>query len=266
MCRGCAEDPLLAARCRERRAELLRRIYLFEDLSAEHLDAVLGSMRESALPADHWLHLCHDAAESFYLVIKGEIALLRHSAEGDEFIVAIVGPGELFAEDLVVLDEARHTTSARTLGPCQVAAFDRRRFRRLLEREPQLLHKLLHTLHRRNTILLDELERVTMQSASERLMAFLEAQAASGLATPLRMPKRVLAAKLSIRPETLSRVLGRLKECRRIREVDGCILLTGVQGDSCADCEDCPARLWGCPGPRRAPLSVSPADAQLGQR
>lgn len=257
MCRGCAEDPLLAARCRERRAELLRRIYLFEDLSAEHLDAVLGSMRETALPADHWLHLCHDAAESFYLMIEGEIALLRHSAEGDEFIVAIVGPGELFAEDLVVLDEARHTTSARTLGPCQVATFDRRRFRHLLEREPQLLHKLLHTLHRRNTILLDELERVTTRNASERLVAFLEAQAASDAAAPLRIPKRVLASKLSIRPETLSRVLGRLKECRRIQEVDGCILLTEAHDDLCAGCADCPARLWGCPGPRRAPLPAT---------
>lgn len=266
MCRGCAEDPLLAARCQERRAELLRRIYLFEDLRAEHLDAVLGSMRETALPADHWLHLCHDAAESFYLVIEGEIALLRHSAEGDEFIVAIVGPGELFAEDLVVLDEARHTTSARTLGPCQVAAFDRRRFRRLLEREPQLLHKLLHTLHRRNTILLDELERVTTRSASERLVAFLEAQAAGGATASLRIPKRVLASKLSIRPETLSRVLGRLKQCRRIHEVDGCILLTDAQDGLCAGCEDCPARLWGCPGPRRAPLAVAATSIEMLRR
>lgn len=257
MCRGCAEDPLLASRCRERRAQLLRRIYLFEDLSPEHLDEVLGYMREIALPADHWLHLCHDPAESFYLVTEGEVALLRHSAEGDEFIVALVGPGELFAEDLVVLEEARHTTSARTLGTGQVAAFDRRRFRRLLEREPQLLHKLLHTLHRRNTILLDELERVTMRSASERLMAFLEAQTVSGAAAPLRIPKRVLASKLSIRPETLSRVLGRLKECRRIQEVDGCILLTDAHDRLCAGCEDCPARLWGCPGPRRTPLPVA---------
>lgn len=259
MCRGCAEDPLLASRCRERRAELLRRIYLFEDLQPAHLDEVLGQMREIALPAEHWLHLCHDPAESFYLVMEGEVALLRHSEEGDEFIVAIVGPGELFAEDLVALDEANHTTSARTLAPGQVAAFDRRRFRRLLAREPQLVDKLLHTLHRRNAILLDELERVTTRNASERLVSFLETQAASGAAAPLRIPKRVLASKLSIRPETLSRVLGRLKECRRIQEVDGCILLTEAHDGLCAGCADCPARLWGCPGPRRTPLPVAAA-------
>lgn len=252
MCRGCTEDPSLALQCRNLREETLRRVYLFEDLPLALLDQVLDSMRETSLGSDQWLCFCGDPASSFYLVQEGEVALLRQSEEGDEFIVAIIGPGELFAEDLVFLDEPRHLLSARTLGSCQVAEFDVRQFRRFLDGEPALLHKLLHTLHRRNAMLLDEIERVTVRSATERLMAFLESQAALGAAVPQRISKRVLASRLSIRPETLSRLLGRLKACRRLEEADGCLVIAGSAEGACDECELCPGRVWGCPGPRRA--------------
>jgi CRP-like cAMP-binding protein len=253
MCRGCSEDPHLALQCRARRAEALRRVYLFADLPAELLPRVVERAREASYAAEQWLCFCGDRAESFYLVLDGEVALLRHSEEGDEFIVAIVGPGELFAEDLIFLDEPRHLLSARALGPCQVLEFDRRELSGVLDRDPALLHKLLHTLHRRTAMLLDEIERVTVRSATERLMAFLESQAAVSAAVPLRIPKRVLASRLSIRPETLSRILGRLKECRRVEEADGCLVLTAPRSADCDEgCALCPARTWGCPGPRAA--------------
>ena len=251
MCRGCTEDPSLALQCRNLREETLRRVYLFEDLPLALLDQVLDRMRESTLGPDQWLCFCGDPAPSFYLVQEGEVALLRHSEDGDEFIVAIIGPGELFAEDLVFLEEPRHLLSARTLGPCQVAEFDGRQLRGFLDGEPALLHKLLHTQHRRNAMLLDEIERVTVRSATERLMAFLESQAALGASAPQRIPKRVLASRLSIRPETLSRLLGRLKACRRLEEADGCLVLAGSEEGACVECDACPGRVWGCPGPRR---------------
>jgi CRP/FNR family transcriptional regulator, dissimilatory nitrate respiration regulator len=252
MCRGCTEDPSLALQCRSLREETLRRVYLFEDLPLALLDQVLDRMRETTLGPDQWLYFCGDPARSFYLIQEGEMALLRHTEEGDEFIVAIVGPGELVAEDLVFLEEPRHLLSARTLGSCQVAEFDGRQFHRFLDDEPALLHKLLHTLHRRNAMLLDEIERVTVRSATERLMAFLESQAARGASAPQRIPKRVLASRLSIRPETLSRLLGRLKACRRLEEADGCLVLAGSEEGTCVECEVCPGRVWGCPGPRRS--------------
>ena len=249
MCRECTEDPLLAPECTSRREHALRRIYLFEDLPPQLLHDVVGGMREVALSADQWLCFCGDPAESFFLVLEGEVALLRHSEEGGEFIVAIIGPDELFAEDLVFLDHPRHLLSARSLGACVVVEFDRRRFRSCLEQDRTLLYKLLHTLHRRNALLLEEIERVTVRTATERLMAFLEAQAASRSSAPQRIPKRVLASRLSIRPETLSRI-SKLKACRRLEEADGCILLSAPREQACEACELCAARLWGCPGPR----------------
>lgn len=264
MCRECTEDPLLAPECRSRRESALRRVYLFEDLSTQLLRNVTEGMREVPLGADQWLCLCGDAADSFYLVLEGEVALLRHSEEGGEFIVAIIGAGELFAEDLVFLDHPRHLLSARALGACQVAEFDRRRFRSCLEQDPTLLYKLLHTLHRRTALLLDEIERVTVRTATERLMAFLEAQAASKSSAAQRIPKRVLASRLSIRPETLSRILAKLKACRRLEEADGCLFLSAPRETACDACELCAARVWGCPGPRELTRRSPPHPRGVG--
>ena len=257
MCRGCCEDAVLAVRCRELRRETLRRVYLFDDLGDEALGEVVERARETVVAGDDWICFGGDPADCFYLVVRGEVALLRHSADGDEVIVALVGAGELFGEDLVFLEEATHALSARALCPTELVRFDRRHFRRLLASEPSLPVKLLQTLHRRNTILLDEIERVTLQSAGDRLLAFLETQSAA-VGGPVRIPKRVLASRLSIRPETLSRLLGRFKACERLREVDGCLELT-ADTDPCATC---PSRFWGCPGPR----AESPAAGDAAAR
>lgn len=256
MCRECAEDEALAAECRRDRSALLRRLYLFEDLSPDNLGGIVAAMRERELPRDEWLCFHGQPAESFFLVLEGEVALLRDTAEGDELIVAILGRGELFGEDLCILEGAAHPLSARTLGPCRVAELDARRFRKLLDREPSLLRKLLQTAHRRNVLLIEELESATVRSASERLLSYLERRSAGAAGPePLRIPKHVLASRLSIRPETLSRILGQLKARRRLDEVDGCLLLVGTAGSG-ELCSSCPARLWGCPGPERGGASA----------
>jgi len=253
VCRECAEDPALALECHRHRSALLRSVYLFEDLSPEHLDWVASAMQERELARDEWLCFHEQPAESFFLVLEGEVALLRETADGEELIVALLGPGELFGEELCFLDGAVHPLSARTLGPCRIATFDARRFRRLLDREPSLLGKLLQTAHRRNVLLIEELESATVRSASERLLSYLERRTA-GSTEPLRIPKHVLASRLAIRPETLSRILARLKARQRLHEVDGCLLLAGPAASE-ELCPTCPARFWGCPGPGRRRVS-----------
>jgi CRP-like cAMP-binding protein len=248
MCHGCSESPELAASCRELRAETLRAVHLFHDLPADLLATLLEGGGQTELASEQWIASAGDTARDFHLVLEGEIGLFHQSEEGDEFIVALVGPGELFGEDLALAPGARHALSARALQPSRVADFALDSLRQLLTRDNRLVARLLETLQRRNSILLEEIERVTVQSASERLVTFLLRQRSFGRLAATRLPKRILASRLSMRPETLSRILGKLKACQRLEEVDGCLFLTEEAPD--ADrCALCPARLWGCPGP-----------------
>jgi len=248
MCHGCAESPELAEICRELREETLRQVYLFQDLPPDLLGALLAESGERALEPEQWLAFAGEEARHFHLVLEGGIGLLHQSDEGDEFIVALVGPGELFGEDLALTREARYSLSARALSPSRVAYLDRRILHELLPRDARLVARLLETLQRRNIILLEEIERVTVQSASERLLSFLSRQQTPGRPAATRLPKRILASRLSMRPETLSRVLGKLKACRRLDEKDGCLFLTPSAEGAAGRCALCPARFWGCPG------------------
>lgn len=260
MCRECAHRPSLAIACRAARREALGEVYLFQGLGEDRLARLAERMGEVSLDREQWLVSRDQPAERFYLVLEGDLALVRLSPEGDELIVALLGPGELFGEDLVLVEDARHPLGARAIGPCRLASFDRRQVRTQLRDCPELLLRLAETVQRRNTMLLDELERVTIQDASERLLSFLESRTAAG--HTLRVPKRVLASRLSIRPETLSRVLGRLKDCQRVLEVDGALVLA-----SPGACATCPARHWGCPGPTAtAPTAAAGASAAARRR
>ncbi|MDA8019898.1 MAG: Crp/Fnr family transcriptional regulator [Thermoanaerobaculia bacterium] len=250
MCRECVHHREPGDRCRELQRERLRRVYLFEGLPEPQFRSLLDHMAEVELEHDQWLCLLGEPAKNFYLVLEGDVALVRTSADGDDLIVAILGPGELFGEDLMYCDEPVHPLSVRALSASRLASFGCERSRLLLEADSELALKVLRTVQRRNVMLLEELEQLTVQDASARLLSFLERQAAlHGPVIPLRFPKRVLASRLSIRPETLSRVLARLKDCHRIRE-EGGSLIVADQEAGCALCETCPARHWGCPGPR----------------
>lgn len=251
MCKECICDAALAAQCSERRAELVRSQYLFSDLTDRQLEQLFRAMSVHEVEAEEWLFFQGEAAERFFLVEEGELALLRHSVDGEEVIVAIVGPGETFSEEVLFLELPRHSVGCRALTRCSVIAFDAGALAGLLD-QPSLSRKLITTLHRRNQILLHEIEQRTLQSATDRLLSFLVREASSGERgerVTLAYPKRTLAARLSIKPETLSRILARLRDCSLL-ELDGneIVLTQPAALRESLECKSCSRRFWGCPG------------------
>jgi CRP-like cAMP-binding protein len=268
MCRACVDDHAAALVCTERLTDYLRRAYLFRDLSDEQLADVLARLQSKRLEDGRWLYRQGEEADRFFVVREGQIALFRQSAEGRESIIAIVGEDEVFGEELVFLDQARHDLNARAVGDCTLLAIDRLAFRSFLTGSAPLAMRLLGTLHRRQRMLLDHIERLTLQDATQRLMAYLLSQVGEEKGPQrleLSLPKSTLAAHLSIQPETLSRTLARLKDCDYLRE-DREVLIVDTEalrsGLSCSLCE----QRWGCPGPdQRLKSLFEPAGAPAAE-
>ena len=253
MCLACAEDLAAALVCAERLADYLRRGYLFRDLGDEQLDEIVAGARTVSLADGQWLYRQGDAADRFFVVREGQMALFRQSAEGRECIIALLGADEVFGEELVFLPAAEHDLNARAIGDTTLLSLDRVAFRSHLETTPALGKRLMATLYRRQRMLLDHIERLTLQDATQRLMAYLLAQVreeGGAQRLELALPKSTLAAHLSIQPETLSRILARLKECDYLSE-EGDALLVQVEAlRSGLSCTLCHLR-WGCPGPEK---------------
>ena len=216
MCIACVDDHSAELVCEERLPDYLRQTYLFQDLTDDQLDEVVSGLRTKQLEDGGSLFRQGDPARWFYVLREGHIALYRQSAEGRESIIAIVGPDEVFGEELLFLEAANHDLNARAVGDCTLLRIDRAGFRSFLEGSPSLGFRLMGTLYRRQRLLFDHIERLTLQDATQRLMAYLLDQVSSEggpQRLELALPKSTLASHLAIQPETLSRILARLKEC-----------------------------------------------------
>lgn len=254
MCVACADDERLIERCRNLSFDDLRRIYLFEGLEDGVLSEVKAHLDFVDLDDGDWLFTQGDDARQFFHVLDGYLVLFRCTEDGEEVVMAILGAGETCSEDLIFLESPRHPLSARAVGSCSLLAFDRERFRVHLERSTSLCLKLMGTLHRRECWLMDEVERLALRSATQRFLAYLLEQAGEGPGprrVPADVPKGLLASRLAIKPETLSRLIARLKAASLICEDGKSWILpepAALRGE--LGCLLCGLRKWGCPGPR----------------
>lgn len=208
----------------DRLAEL-RHAYLFADAAPEHLQRLAHGMQELKLKAGDNLFRHGQPAERFFFLRQGLVKLYRLSPEGDEKIIEIMRPGETFAEAVMFMGNAgRYPVNAEAVSEARLYAFDQKTFLKLLHESSAACFGLLASMSRRLHMLVNQIESLTLQNATYRLVAYLLEQIPpdSKNASEVRLttPKGVIASRLAIQPETLSRILARLRNGNLI-EVHG---------------------------------------------
>ena len=195
---------------------LLRRTYLFSALNDAQLNQMLESVRLVELGAGERLFERGQEANRFFLVMEGQMKLYRLSASGDEKVIEIVRRGGTFAEAVLFMGVKGYPVNADALSPSVVASFSNEVFRELLKDSADTCFRLMASMSRRLHSRLEEIDALTLHNATYRLVAYL-----LELAGPkergqqrvnLGVAKHVVASRLSIQPETFSRILKRLSK------------------------------------------------------
>jgi len=135
-------------------------------------------------------------------------------------VIEVITPGNSFAEAVMFMEPAGYPVNASAVSDTRLLAFENRVFLDLLEESPALTRKLLATLSRRLHALLQEIDELSLHNATYRLVTYLLQQDRTGGHIDLSVPKQLVASRLSIKPETLSRILARLRE-RGLVQIDG---------------------------------------------
>lgn len=199
----------------------LHQIHLFEPLSDEQRSRMRDSMREVHLRPGEVLFTQGDPARYFYLICVGAVKLFLLSREGEEKVIDVVPAGQMFAEAVMFMEHRRYPVSAGALAESRLLAFDNEVFLSLLGESPDLTLRLLGTMSRRLHQMVREIDELTLHNANYRFITYLLQQERTGPnRVDLNVPKQVIASRLSIKPETLSRILSRLRDRGLIR-VDG---------------------------------------------
>ena len=187
--------------------EDLKRAMLFARLSDEQLQRVASHGRRVHLSEGESLFEQGDPAERFFLVLSGQIKLYRLSAAGNEKVIEIVLPGHTFAEALMFLDRPRYPVGAMALQPADLISLDAKDFVDMLAGSVQTCFLLMGDMSQRLRGLIQEIDDLSLQSATCRVAGSLLTQAESVGEFELQIPKQTLASRLSVKPETFSRII-----------------------------------------------------------
>jgi CRP-like cAMP-binding protein len=189
----------------------LRHHHLFSRLPEAALQEVCASANLKRLAAGASLFHQGDKAERFYFIFSGQVKLHRVVCDGQEKLVEIIRSGESFAEALLFTGVPQYPVSATALKTCQMASLHGAQYRRLLEEHPSICLDILATLSIRLHQRLNEIDTLTLANACHRVRRFLaQAHEEGDGVILLDVPKRLIASKLGIQPETFSRILHRL--------------------------------------------------------
>ncbi len=191
----------------------LKHGHLFSRLAEDQLDRVARHAVVINLKEGETLFEQGDSADRFYMVVSGQIKLFRLSPAGNEKIIEIITPGSTFAEALMFLERPHYPVGAQALTAAEVISVDARDFTDMLRGSVDTCFLLLGDMSQRMRGLLREIDELSLHSATCRVAAYLVQQAQErGEQFDLPVAKQVLAARLSVKPETLSRIIKNLTE------------------------------------------------------
>jgi CRP-like cAMP-binding protein len=194
--------------------DIIRGLTIFSRVSADKLEALLKGASPRSYPKGHLLFQQGDAADGFFVVLSGWVKLFRQTPRGDEAVIHILSRGECFAEAAVFLG-GRYPASALVAEDARLIRISSQPFRQWIQSEPEIALGMLASLSARMHHLVNESEQLQTRSATERVADFIlkRCPVREGSAViALPYDKSLLAARLAMKPESLSRVLAKLRK------------------------------------------------------
>ncbi|MCG8324733.1 MAG: Crp/Fnr family transcriptional regulator [Thiotrichales bacterium] len=192
-----------------------RSIPIFSTLNDELLLEIISNVHQTHLPAGNMLFHQGDHAEYFYLLEAGQIQLFLESIDGHAKIIDVVNPGQMFAEAVCFFDNQSYPVNAQAIQDSVLLAINLNNFRNILKGSIDACFHLMASMCKRLHVQLIEINNLSLHNATYRLVYHLlksvPDDSPSDTHVVLHYPKSVLASRLSIKPETLSRILAQLK-------------------------------------------------------
>ncbi|MCB9987832.1 MAG: Crp/Fnr family transcriptional regulator [Rhodospirillales bacterium] len=198
--------------------EKLKETPLFAGTPCETIRDFIEPPRLKTCEKGEDLFSAGDPADRFFYVVEGWIKLYRLSRDGDEVVIAVIAPGETFAEAAVFGKHARHfPVSAQAVEKTTVLEISAARFIEKIRDDSDFALMLLGSISQRQRYLVQQIEQLTGRSAPQRIGCFLlRLSGRSGgkkeLNIALPYDKSLISARLNIKPETFSRALAKLED------------------------------------------------------
>jgi CRP-like cAMP-binding protein len=197
--------------------ESVRSHYLFAGLDADHFEKIAAQIAVISLDKGEFLFHRGDDAEYFYYIDSGLIELSLISPTGDKKTLEVIGAGRTFGEAVAFMRGHKYPVSAEALQRSELCRIPNRAYVELIRSDTDASMRLLADISRHLHDRVREIEHLTIQNARARLTSYLvdhfvESPVDDQATARLDLPRHVIASRLSIQPETLSRLLRNLTD------------------------------------------------------
>ncbi|MCZ8311143.1 MAG: cyclic nucleotide-binding domain-containing protein [Magnetospirillum sp.] len=191
--------------------EEMRRLPLLQSADIGQIDALLRGAFLQRFPAHVELARDGDPADFLHIVIEGSVQMFS-GHRGRETTLSISGPGQNFVLAAVMLDRP-YLQSARALTASRILLIPADAVREAFAADTGLARLFVEDLAVAYRGVVKELKNQKLRTGMERLANWLLAHdAANGAHGHFEFPfdKKVLAARLGMAPEVLSRAFAAL--------------------------------------------------------
>jgi CRP/FNR family cyclic AMP-dependent transcriptional regulator len=214
-----------------RRLVLLSKIDILAGLSEPEMNRIVDAAPARTYHAGELLYTPHRPVEVLFLLKRGWIRVFRVSPEGRALTTAIVSPGTMFGE-MVLLGQRMYDNYAEALDEAYTCVMDQADARRLLLSDPRIAARIVEILGRRLADMEKRLSDAVFSNVSQRVAAALCALAAGHPvaaqdgATCLTVTHSQVAELAGTSRETATKALGELAGQGLLRLGRGRITIT----------------------------------------
>lgn len=210
----------------------LRQNVLFAGMDEHQFNQVLSFSDLVSKQSDQMIFQQGMDLTHIYFVYDGAIKLIRGTIKGDEKIIEVVLSGRSFAEGVLFAGAPKYPVTSIAMKDSVLVKVQAKPLLNLLRSSADLCINMLGHLSTRLHWMIRELDKQTLHNASFRVIDYFLSQVDENITDEFKLklavPKRDIASRLSIKPETFSRALKSLEKKSLIDIKERKIILKNV--------------------------------------
>ena len=128
------------------KAFLLKKTFMFADLSLDHLFAIANQIEILTLDKNEFIFKNNQSALHIYIIANGQIELMN---ENNDVLIEL-NPGDLFGDEALFNDQA-HKYHAKSKSKCQLLTLTKKHLTAIISECPSVAINLLEAFARQIT-------------------------------------------------------------------------------------------------------------------
>lgn len=193
--------------------EVVRRINVFRGLNALMFERLIATAGILTLKEHQVVFRQSDPAIAFFIVIDGWVKLYRMAIAGDEAVIQVFTKGDSFAE-AAALTRDPYVGTAEAVSDARLVRIPADHVVKCIRDMPEIALAMIASTSQHMHHLVQQVEQLKVQTGLQRLAEFLVWLCpvdGDRCAIALPYDKALIAGRLGLKPESLSRAFAKLR-------------------------------------------------------